>query len=184
MNLNNDDGCILTSTGLKFDAAAPTPAMICIEDIANGLARCCRFAGQCDEFYSVAQHSVRVSHTVEHGLRSARQSELCAKHLALSALLHDAPEAYLGDMAGPIKRLMPDYQECEDRLWAVIAEKFGVVVDIPAIVKSADAEELAIEQWALFGIKPFHEALKVDLFALSYRNAHRLFLDRFKELQS
>jgi len=70
----------------------PTPEMVCIEDIAYGLGRINRYAGQADRFWSVAEHSILVSRLVPEPLR-------------LPALLHDAAEAYMNDIPKPVKRL-------------------------------------------------------------------------------
>lgn len=89
---------IRTATGKHLNLTGSTAADIHHLDLARGLARACRFAGQCDAFYSVAQHCVLASFHVppEH---------------ALHALLHDAAEAYLGDLTGPLKRLLVSYHQ-------------------------------------------------------------------------
>lgn len=87
---------ILTFTGRRVWPLDPRPEDICIEDIAHALALTCRFTGHCREFYSVAQHSVLVSHYVEDEGGDAAQQ--------LGALLHDASEAYLPDVARPVKQ--------------------------------------------------------------------------------
>jgi hypothetical protein len=89
---------IRTATGRHLDLTASTAADIDPLDLARGLARTCRFAGQCDAFYSVAQHSVLASFNVP-------------PQDALHALLHDAAEAYLGDLTGPLKRLLVSYHQ-------------------------------------------------------------------------
>jgi len=128
--------CIRTFTGLYIDVFNPTPDMICIEDIAHGLNNVCRFAGQIREFYSVAQHSVNVCSMVPLELK-------------LQALLHDASEAYLGDMPSPIKRNFPEYKKVEHNLMKVIAEKFGFDHELHPQVKEADKKALENE-WEYF----------------------------------
>src|ERR1019366_6096193 len=61
---------IRTYTGILFDFEEPEASPICIEDIAHSLSLLCRFAGHCREFYSVAEHSIRVSYVCpeEHAL--------------------------------------------------------------------------------------------------------------------
>lgn len=118
---------------MRLDLRAPTPEMIHVEDIARGLSRLCRWSGQCDWFYSVAQHSVLVAGLVSRPHR-------------LQALLHDAPEAFIGDMPRPLKDLCPDFRVVEARLWAVIAERFGVDVEIAPEVKHADDVLLVTER--------------------------------------
>ena len=128
--------CIRTFTGLYIDVFNPTPDMICIEDIAHGLSNVCRFAGQIPEFYSVAQHSVVVHNYVN-------------KEHRLQALLHDASEAYLGDMPSPIKRKFSEYKKVEENLMKVIAEKFGFDHELHPSVKEADKKVLE-QEWEYF----------------------------------
>ncbi len=118
---------------MRLDLRHPTAAMINRFDIAAGLSRICRWSGQTSEFYSVAEHSVRVAQLVppEHRLQ---------------ALLHDAPEAYIGDMARPLKDLCPDFRAVEAKLWEAIAEKFGVAVELSEEVKAADDVMLVTER--------------------------------------
>lgn len=122
---------ILTSTGAHFDFERMAP--INIRDIAHALAHQCRFTGHTRRFYSVAQHSVLVSHIVP-------------PHLALHGLLHDAGEAYLGDVSRPLKRLLPDYRAIERRLEAVLWPHFGLSPELPPEVARADMVLLATER--------------------------------------
>src|ERR1035441_1601867 len=85
-------GSITTFSGVRFWPLIPNPADIRIEDIAHALSNQCRFGGHTREFYSVAEHSVRVS-------------QLCTPENALWGLLHDASEAYLSDVTAPITEL-------------------------------------------------------------------------------
>src|SRR5690242_11754504 len=80
-----------TYTGRRFWPLDPRVDDIDIGDIAHHLSLVCRFAGACREFYSVAQHCVGVSY-------------VCDPKDALWGLLHDAAEAYVGDMVRPLKR--------------------------------------------------------------------------------
>jgi len=95
--VNKDEAAwITTASGRKFyyfDTEKGDP--ICIEDIAQHLSQQCRYLGATTAFYSVADHSVLC-------LRIAEKLGLSSKH-RLAALLHDAPEAYIGDMPGPLK---------------------------------------------------------------------------------
>lgn len=130
-----------TSTGLLIDVANPKPQDINIYDIANGLARTCRYSGQIDSFYSVAQHSLAVAHLVP------REHALCA-------LLHDATEAYLADLPSPVKMLLPDYQELEKKWWHTIAEAFDLPPIMPTCVREADHLVLRAEMEVLFRNQP------------------------------
>ncbi len=110
----------------------PKVEQIKIEDIARGLSQICRFGGQTRCFYSVAEHSVRVS-------------EFSDRQDALAGLLHDAAEAYIGDLPSPIKVHLPGYQELETRIWKEIAFKFSLLQKLPESVKQADYFMLAVE---------------------------------------
>jgi phage pi2 protein 07 len=104
---------IRTYHGLEFDFVDPKPEQVCIEDIAHALSNICRFTGHTPNHYSVAEHSILVSYYVEPQNR-------------LLALLHDASEAYLGDVASPLKQLLPEYKKLEEKVANVIFEALGV----------------------------------------------------------
>lgn len=129
-------GHIVTYTGKAIEPLNPDPALICIEDIGHALSNCCRFTGHVRQFYSVAQHSYYASCIVPAEL------ELCA-------LLHDASEAYLSDIARPIKA-QPEfgevYKAAEERLMHAIAERFSIPWPMPAEVREADGILLRSEQ--------------------------------------
>jgi hypothetical protein len=107
-----------THTGETIRPLDPDPENIKLEDIAHGLANVGRFAGQGKDFYSVARHSVHVSHEVE-----ARGGSAEARRYAL---LHDATEAYLSDVPGPVKKSLPGYKHAEKRLDAVVVDALGL----------------------------------------------------------
>lgn len=118
---------IYTASGRRVLLENPQPEDIKISDIAIALSRLCRYTGHSESFYSVAEHSVRVS-------------EILPDEFKLTGLLHDATEAYLGDMSSPLKKLLPNYRKLEDGFWTAIARKFNLPDPIPAIVKDADYE--------------------------------------------
>lgn len=124
---------IQTASGRYANLVAPLPHHIDIGDIAHALSNICRFGGHTREFYSVAQHSVLASRIVP-------------SEFALAALLHDAPEAYVGDVTLPLKHLLPDYRAIETAIWRVIADCFDLPVDLPSCVKRADRVLLATER--------------------------------------
>ena len=129
---------IKTYSGKHIDLLEPQKSDISIIDIAHGLSKICRFSGQCNQFYSVAQHSVAVA---------ARLPE----ELKLWGLLHDASEAYLGDVTRPLKRLLTEYQYLEKKMMAVIAARFSLTLPEPAKVKEVDVLTLKVEQTCFWG---------------------------------
>ncbi len=121
---------ICTYTGKAFCLENIKPENICIEDIAHGLSMLCRYNGQCNKFYSVAEHCVLLSRI---------------KYMSgapLARLLHDAAEAYIGDVAKPLKNLLPQYKTLEHNIQKVIAEKYQVDFEE---VKAGDIMMLEIE---------------------------------------
>ena len=119
----------------------PRPTDIDIRDIAHALAMQCRYNGHCRVFYSVAEHSVLVSQVVP-------------PEDALHGLLHDAAEAYVGDIIRPLKRHITGYDEIEDRIWRAIAARFGLSPEMPESVKAADNAVLLAEQQQIMGPAP------------------------------
>jgi uncharacterized protein len=169
-----------TYSGLAFYYEDPQPEDIRIEDIAHALARICRFCGHIRApFYSVAQHSVKVSRIVPAGL-------------ALKALLHDAQEAYITDVPTPLKMCLPDYQRIEDRVWGTIARKFGFCDELEAEIKRADLVALATERRDLLGEPPQpwcenatqFQPLATKIVPQLPEVAESLFMERFEELMA
>ena len=123
--------CLLS--GGTFDLLNPEESTFTIEDIAHALSNLCRFGGQVQDFYSVAQHSVLVSYMVP-------------REYALDGLLHDAAEAFLGDIINPVKAMLKDnYQPLEDKAHRCIAKKYSIAETIPLEVKTADQLALVAE---------------------------------------
>ena len=112
---------IQTLSGRRVNPLDAAPEDIDPADIARALSNLCRFGGHSKAFYSVAQHSAIVCDLLEE--RGATPDELMA------ALLHDAAEAYLGDLPHPLKHrseLGAAFRVAEKRLEAVIAERFAL----------------------------------------------------------
>jgi len=123
---------ILTASGKRFDLINPTVNMICIEDIATALSKQCRYNGHCTTFYSVARHCVLMAEQASDGKK-------------LAALMHDATEAYIGDMVKPLKNIIPEFEAFEDKIYKLIAEKYGLPLELPEEVKLLDLRMLATE---------------------------------------
>ncbi len=123
---------IATFSGVEFFPLAPRVEDVDIMDIAQGLSMKCRYTGQCHQFNSVAQHSVFVSEILE-ALKQPIEVQFIG-------LMHDTSEAYLPDVASPIKGHLEGFREIEHRLEACIAKAFNFQFPFPKAVKVADAE--------------------------------------------
>lgn len=172
-------GWIQTQSGRMFFPADPRIEDVCIEDIGSALSMICRFNGHTREFYSVAEHSVHVSGICEAEGREA----------ALWGLLHDAAEAYLGDVTSPLKRApwMAGYQMHEAELQRRIWEHFGLTGPVPPIVREADRRMLVTEMrellpepawWSQLGIQPYSFSIRPKPPAA----VKDIFLTRFRTL--
>lgn len=124
---------ITTYTGVGANLAEPETIDFRIEDIAHALAHMCRFSGHTREFYSVAQHCVEGSY-------------LIAKPYCLDFLMHDAHEAYVADVAAPLKKLLPDYRALEHRVESALRAWVGLVSFATTAVRTVDLWMLEIEQ--------------------------------------
>lgn len=132
MTYEADSGFIETAHGRKFLLNAP---MFYIGEIAHALSQQTRFGGHGKRFYSVAEHSVLVAN-------------LCADlGLAepLEGLLHDAAEAYIGDMPSPVKYQLPDFRRLEKQLESKFRQQYCLPPFMTDGCKRADLLALFIE---------------------------------------
>jgi hypothetical protein len=164
------------SSGCEFNFLEPETSKFKLLDIASALSKICRFTGHTRQFYSVAQHSVMCSHLVP-------------KEDRLAALMHDAAEAFIGDVSTPLKQLLPDYKAIEARVEAVVFARFGLPAELPSSVKAADLRMLATEAKKFmpreamnWDILAFVELVPVNLVPWSPAQAQAEFLDRYQEI--
>jgi 5'-nucleotidase len=111
---------------------------------------------------------------------------------AFAALMHDATEAYLGDMPHPIKHrsaLGAAFREAEKELERAIQARFRIKPDV-AEIKRVDRALLATERRAFSG-ENWHwpeldgvEPLALDLRAWPPDEAARAFAERYAELDA
>lgn len=166
---------IQTFSGKAFYPETVYEDDIDIIDIAHALGMVCRYSGHAKSFFSVAEHSVIVSHLVPKGFE-------------LAGLLHDASEAYLTDVPRPIKPMIPYYKELEENLEKVIFKKYEIPFPVPPEVKEVDNRMLKTEydqimfhgphEWQFFG--EAFENVKIECW--SPEVAKQKFLERFYEL--
>jgi|GEM_PF-1027320 len=131
---------IRTYSGLELDVCRLEPDLIRIEDIAHALALCNRFAGHTKRPISVAQHSVYAARIVAELLARGPDSAVNHHSIIRQALLHDAAEAYVGDVTKWLKqtKIFENYRILEDIIQAKIYRKFGCPVDQHEFVSYAD----------------------------------------------
>lgn len=168
---------IQTYTGRHFDPLNPDPAQLDEVDIAHALSYVARFGGHTLHHYSVGQHSLLVCDLVEDPADK------------LQALLHDATEAYIGDMLRPLKQVIPEFRRIEQGVWEAICMRFGIAVEMAPAIHRADMVALATErrdllspdstEWAcLRGIEPVPTRIRcMDPTAVRFA-----FLTRLMEL--
>ena len=152
-------GKFTTFKGIEFDILNPTPAMIDIEDIAHSLSNQCRWGGHTPFFHSVAEHCLLCA-------------EMAPAPFRLEALMHDASEAYILDVPTPLKALLGNYKEIEDKIMGVIAKKYGINWPLSKTVKEIDKQILNIE-WRVI------RQNKGRYKGLSREEAKKRFIDKF-----
>lgn len=170
---------IITQSGQIVDLHFPDMDSIKIDDIAHALSNLCRFTGHTKNFYSVAQHSVLVSYLVP------------AKY-ALQGLLHDASEAYLGDVSSPLKHVLQNYRLLECEMQATINRVFGLPAIFHESIEWADLCALKTEVRDLFPasvsklpVWQYLDAYSADsreILACDPALAKHLFMHRFQQL--
>lgn len=141
--MQNDYDFITARSGKYFPFSNPTADDINPLDIASGLSKICRFGGQCRMHYSVAQHSLALADMVKE-----------QPVLRLYALLHDAAEAYIGDLPRPIKHQLPQFMELEQRIMAAVWDWAKLPPELPAEIKYMDTNCVRVEAMHLFNPVP------------------------------
>lgn len=176
---------MVTIFGIEIDLLNPTPEMIDVRDIAFALGRQCRYNGMTSEHCSVAEHSIMVAEEVKF-LGGSEHAQFCG-------LMHDAHEAYIGDMIQPMKT-MPTLGrtfEALEKDWTVmVGRKFQLNSDnrVWSLVHEADMNIAATEMRDLTkfeedvwrGVGNAREQ-KIDR-TMDARAARWAFIERFLEL--
>lgn len=194
---------IQTFQGNRIDPLNPRTEDIDARDIAHALAMQCRFTGHTRFHYSVAQHTVLMircltrrwpnpgPHSHQWDLDGLGDGPL--PKLARAVALHDASEAYLCDIARPVKHSdhMDGYRDAEARLDDAIALRFGVLQDpeIDKRIRQLDGRMLVREAYALiggtlegWGITRFGEPADVVIEPWTPSQAEHAMLDAFARL--
>ena len=168
--MKTNPGWIQTYSGVQFWPLNPQINDIHIEDIAHALSLNCRFNGHCNHFYSVAEHSVLVSLYCDN---------------PLEGLMNDASEAYLPDIARPIKQHIKDFQKIENYLLKIIYSRYNI--NFNEQTKEVDDRILLDEKQQLMNQEPADWCLNVEPLGVKINGwspalAKDKFLKRFKEL--
>lgn len=161
---------LLLEDGISIDLADPDPAVLDIERIARCLARIVRWSAHLDGWWCVAQHSVWVC-------------DQLPAHLKLQGLLHDAPEAIIGDIPSPLKARLPHFRAYERALWGAVCRRYGLPGELDPKVKRIDRIAQAVETRDLRP-RAWTEPADVGAFRpleplRDWEDARDLFLDRF-----
>lgn len=136
---------MLTATGATVDLRNPQAASISTLDVAHSLALTNRFTGHTARPYSVAEHSLLVEEIMSREFGPMPPAAL------LAALVHDAHEAYLGDISTPLKQAFPFWalEDVEQRIWLAVQHHFHTHEasrDYASIIKRCDLMALAMER--------------------------------------
>jgi len=168
-------GKMRTFTGRYVNALKLRAADVCIEDIAHHLSLFCRYVGACPYHYSVAQHSLYVSELMEKRFPGS-------KMMALAGLLHDASEAYLGDMSSPMKHnpAMKFYRDIEHETGLMIFCVFGLDPKLMDLTKPADDEVFFAETRTWWDDTGLERA--VEIKPMRPQIVEWKFMQRFEEL--
>jgi hypothetical protein len=173
-----------TVSGRWVNPFDPDPSQLDAGDIARALANQCRFGGHSRVFYSIAQHSVIVSELVEERTGDAED--------AFAALMHDAAEAYLGDMPHPLKHrsaLGEAFKAAEDRLDEEIRDRFHIKCDVLEIKRvdrallATERRAFSAENWPWPELEGF-EPLAIELEAWLPDEAADAFAQRYAQLDA
>lgn len=139
---------IETYTGKKFDSLRPRVEDVSVIDVAHHLSNQCRYSGAVAWFYSVAQHCCLLADYTAHVLKA--NSLDC-----LQILWHDAAEAYLQDIARPVKQFMPVYRQWDHAITVVTREWLGLTeIPVPAFQEEIDSRIIIDEKAILFPRSP------------------------------
>lgn len=168
---------ILLSNGKLHDLSNPWATEPDITVIAHALANLCRWTGHTRRFYSVAEHSLRAANLVPAKYR-------------LQALLHDAAEAYIGDISTPLGRLLGsqwDHIKRDHDRWIWHSFKCGPqrftnwsteVLYADHVMLATEARDLLVGSDAVeWGCPPLEARIALEQ---PYDMA-TLFINRFKE---
>jgi len=145
---------VQTSVGGAYDfLAAPAEPDVeaTRETVSHALLQLCRFTGHTPYHYSVAEHCVLAA---QHWGRTDEEK--------LAILVHDAHEAFFGDISAPLKLhlaqhgsdVRPMEHQCQRRTLQLLGIDPGVVLRHAALIREADLGMLLAEKEVFFPVVP------------------------------
>ncbi len=167
------ENCITTYTGIDFCIIDPDICDIHAKDIAHALSLTCRANGHFKYFYSIAQHSINC-------FKEAKARGYTQK-VQLACLLHDGSEAYISDIARPVKQYLPQYLEIEENIQKKVYERFGINdLNVDELRQISDVDDTVL--W--FEFKTLHhtpmwynEPIRCAEFDFNFRNMEEIEAD-------
>lgn len=181
LSCENEQGIyMLTQSGVQFCLSDPSAKLVRIEDIAHALSCIPRFNGQTKNprhVLSVAQHSIEVMLRIPAFFPAGEQIH----GVQFAALLHDAHEAYTGDISTPVAKVLGAVKVSwlKARIQAAIHGAFGFPWPLPvaftSAIKQADLDALFTER---------QDYMEHDNLPWSREQAHERFLNHFTSLKA
>jgi len=182
---------VATTAAGKFSLLTPSPKDVNWLVVTNAISKICRFAGNTRGHYSVAEHSVRLADAIARaGGNRAEQ---------LQALVHDAHEAYCGDVTRPMRRAIQAldfkafkvWEDIERRCQKAVFQAAGCDTSLTDRVDHFDAMLGDAEATLLLGCERSDVSQFIwdamgggESIGWDAERASVLWLDRFIELQN
>lgn len=157
--------------GRVFNFAKPETTPLSVDDIAWGLSHEFRYSNQSHHLITVAQHCV-----------CASQEQSVPAEYRMGILFHDASEAVMRDLAAPLKRMLPDYQEVEKRVQESILRSLGIEPAPHELIKEVDEKRVVWEMSWIFNPDARPGQNQLDLWSSS--RARSEFLSRYWKLNA
>ena len=173
-------GYITTYTEKKIDPLQPDVELFDVRDYAHALSLTCRGNGHVKRFLSVGQHCVWCAKEA-----SARGY---SQRVVLACLLHDASEAYMSDVPRPLKEILPEYVQAEEKLIDLIYTKFlssPLTEEEQAYVKLVDDDLLYYDLRELLGFQDLGEEpklqIELDYTVRPFEDVEQEYLDLYEQ---